>query len=113
MRKSNKDIFIGEKLKKARTSCGYTQEQVSEEIDCASRYIGQIETDRTKGSPAVIIDLCNLYGISMDYVYSDYLKNNSNCNTDAILGYNKLNDEHRQIIDNAIAFLNSLENKKK
>lgn len=113
MRKSNNDIFIGEKMKKARTACGYTQEQVSEEIDCAPRYIGQIETDRTKGSPAVILDLCNLYGISMDYVYSDYLTTKSNCHTDVILGYNKLNEEHRQIIDNAIAFLNSLENKKK
>lgn len=113
MRKSNKDIIIGEKLRKARTASGYTQEQASEEIECAPRYIGQLETNHTKGSPAVIIDLCNLYGVSMDYVYSDYLKTNSNGNYDSIVGYNKLTEEHRQIVDNTIAFLNSLQNKKK
>ena len=113
MRKSNKDINIGEKLRKARTASGYTQEQTSEEIECAPRYIGQLETNRTKGSPAVIIDLCNLYGVSMDYVYSDYLKTHSDINSDVILGYNNLNEEHRQMIDHAIAYLNSLQNKKK
>lgn len=112
MKKTNKDIIIGEKLRKARIAAGYTQEQSSEEVEYAPRYIGQVETDRSKGSPALIIDLCNLYGVSMNYVYSDYL-NNHECNSDVILGYNNLTEEHRQIVDNTISFLNSLQNKKK
>lgn len=39
MRHKNNKIEIGEKLKKARLSCGLTQEQVCEKINCAPRYI--------------------------------------------------------------------------
>lgn len=113
MRKIKKDLKIGEKLKKARISCGYTQEQVSEKLDCAPRYIGQLETNKTSGSISIILDLCNLYGVTFDYIYSDYLKCFSDSDNQVVLGYNKLNNEYKKIVDNNIAFLNDLQNQTK
>lgn len=107
------NIEIGEKLQNARKSCGFTQEQVGEKIGCAPRYIGQIETNQTKSSIPIIIKLCSLYGITLDYLYSDYLELDSvPQDLSSIIGYFKLNDEHKAIVENNIAFLNKLESQK-
>lgn len=113
MRKTKKDFKIGEKLKEARIACGYTQEQVSEELDCSPRYIGQLETNKTSGSISIILELCNLYGVTFDYIYSDYLKCLSDSDNKIVIGYNKLNDEYKKIVNNNIAFLNDLQNQAK
>lgn len=114
MRHKNKEIKIGEKLKNARQSCGLTQEQVCEKIDCAPRYIGQLETNQSKGSISLIIELCSLYGITLNDLYSDYLKVDNGINDlTNIAGYFNLDDEYRSIIDNNIAFLNKLQSKNK
>lgn len=112
---SNLNIKVGKKLKSARLSAGYTQEQVAEKLDCSNRYIGQLETDRTLGSIDLIIDLCNLYGVTLNDIYSDYLDfdfNQLNQNLCSIIGYYKLNDEYKSIIDNSIQYLNSLQKDK-
>lgn len=111
--KNDINIEIGKKLQNARKSCGFTQEQVGEKIGCAPRYIGQIETNQTKSSIPIIIKLCSLYGITLDYLYSDYLDLDSiPYDLSSIVGYFKLNDEHKAIIENTIVFLNRLEAKK-
>lgn len=46
MKKSK--IQVGKKLKSARLSCGYTQEQVAELLGLASRYIGSLETSKSR-----------------------------------------------------------------
>ena len=76
MKHKNDKIEIGQKLKNARLSCGLTQEQVCEKIECASRYIGQIETNQTVGSISTILKLCSLYGITLNDIYADYLPKN-------------------------------------
>ena len=110
MRHINKHVEIGEKLKNARLSCGLTQDEVSEQIDCAPRYIGQLETNRTTGSISVILELCNLYGITLNDLYSDYLNEERNDIT-SISGFFKLNDDHKSIIINSISYMNKLESK--
>lgn len=106
-------IEIGQKLQNARKSCGLTQDQVAEILDCSSRYLGQIETNHTKSSIPVILELCSLYGLSMDNLYSDYLKNTpTNEDLSKIVGYFKLEPEYKAIIENNIELLNKLQNKK-
>ena len=112
MRHKNKIIKIGKKLKQARISCGYTQEQVCEILECAPRYVGQLETNQTVGSISFIIDLCSLYKITLNDLYSDYIKQDNNLDLTKISGYFNLNEEYRSIIDNNISFLNKLQNKK-
>lgn len=111
MRKTfNHNIKIGKKLQFARLSAGYTQEEVAEKLDCSSRYIGQLETNRSSGSINIIIQLCNLYNISLNDLYGEYLTN-SGGNHSSSLGFSNLNQEHQLIIENTIEFLLSLEKK--
>lgn len=112
MKNKYKDIKIGNKLKEARLACNFTQEQVSEKLDCATRYISQLETNQSIGSISVILALCSLYGITTNDLYSDYLTVDSTLNTPTIFGYYNLNSEHRRIVDNNIKFLNELQNEK-
>ncbi len=112
MKHKNDKIEIGKKLKEARISCGLTQEEVCEQIDCAPRYVSALETNQTTGSISLILKLCSLYNISLDYLYSDYLKSESF--SDDLLkinGYLKLNEYNRSIIENNIMFLNKLQSK--
>lgn len=44
----NSKFQIGNKLKSARLASGLTQEKVAELIGLSSRYVGSIETDRTR-----------------------------------------------------------------
>lgn len=117
MKKISKlNIKVGQKLKNARLAAGYTQEEVAEKFDCSSRYIGQLETNRTLGSIDLIIELCNLYNISLNDIYSDYLKfdfNEMKQNFPNIIGYHQLYEEYRSIIDNNIQYLNNLQKSKK
>ena len=118
MRRKNKfNIEVGSILQNARIAKNLTQEEVAEKVDCSSRYIGQLETNRTLGSIDLIIELCNLYEISLNDIYGIYLKAiNSSASKDKcpnIVGYNELSSEYRSIIDNNISFLNTLQNKKK
>ena len=110
------DLKIGTKLKNARIACGYTQEQVAEKVNCATRYMGQLETNRTFGSIGLLVALCNLYNITLNDLYGEYLTADSkegNNSIPSIIGYSQLNDEYRAIVDNNIQFLNSLQNKAK
>ena len=118
MRRKNKfNIEVGSILQNARIAKNLTQEEVAEKVDCSSRYIDQLETNRTLGSIDLIVELCNLYEISLNDIYGIYLKAiNLSASKDKcpnIVGYNELSSEYRSIIDNNISFLNTLQNKKK
>lgn len=113
MRHKNTKIEVGQKLKQARISCGFTQEDVCEKIGCATRYIGQLETNQTQSSISLILKLCSLYNITLNDLYSDYLNTNQpKEDLSQIAGYFSLNDEYRSIIQNSITFLNKLQNNK-
>ena len=109
----NREIKIGKKLKENRIANGYTQEKVAEILGCSPRYIGQLETDVTTGSISIIINLCNLYNITLDSIFNEYLnqKDNSSCSV-SFSGYTNLNEDFKSIIDNNITFLNKLQNSK-
>lgn len=114
MKRDNKKLKVGDKLQNARKSCGLTQEQVADKLDCSPRYLGQLETNNTNSSIPLILELCSLYGLSLDDLYSKYLKNvPKQEDLSKITGYFKLNPEYRSIIENNIEFLNKLQNDKK
>lgn len=110
--KNNPDIKVGKKLQSARMACGYTQEEVAEILNCSSRYIGQLETNKSFGSISLMIDLCNIYNITLNDIYADFINTENVTNNSSIIGYNALKDEYKQIIDNNIQYMNSLQNKK-
>ena len=68
LEKKKSKIKIGNLLKRTRKSLGYTQEDVAEMLDLASRYISDIERDKTKGSVDTLVKLCNIYHITPTYI---------------------------------------------
>lgn len=71
--KKPKEIFIGAKLKGIRKSHGYTQEKLAEAIECSTRYIGNIEQDKSKPSYEILVKICNLFNIGLDDIFSEQL----------------------------------------
>lgn len=72
MRKSS-TIKIGKNLQKIRKSYGYTQERLAEEIECSARYISDIEQDRAKPSYENLVKICNIFNVSLDDIFSEFL----------------------------------------
>ena len=71
----NKDILkvIGSRIQNARNDKGYTQEYVAEKIDKSVDILRSIENGRSVGSVETLLNLCNILGITLDYVFSDLL----------------------------------------
>lgn len=57
---------IGKKLKEARINSGLTQEQVAEEIKVTRQTISNWENERSYPDIINVIDLSNLYSLSLD-----------------------------------------------
>lgn len=106
MRKAS-TIKIGQILQKLRKSNGYTQEKLAEEIEVSTRYISDIEQDRAKPSYEILIKICNIYKISLDQIFSNYLDINKNQTLEyGISGYEKLKEEDKKTIEYLINFFN-------
>ncbi len=107
MRKVN-SIKIGKYLKMIRKSNGYTQEKLAEKIDVSVRYISDIEQDRSMPSFEVLIRICNIFKISLDQVFSEYLKVKKNKSLEySLAGYEKLSRQDKKTIEHLITYFNS------
>lgn len=96
-------IRIGSLLRRTRKSLGYTQEEVAEMLDLASRYISDIERDKTKGSVDTLVKLCNIYHITPTYVLQDYLELSDDYKIDpTIIGFYQLSEHDKQVITELI-----------
>lgn len=108
----NEKILIGKKLRETRRSLGLTQEQVSETLGLAPRYISDIERDKTKGSLDTLVKLCNIYHITPTYILKEYLNSSEIEIDDTIIGYYQLAEEEKDIIRQLICFMNKKRNKR-
>lgn len=99
LEKKVSSIKIGEILKKTRKSLGYTQEEVAEMLDLASRYISDIERNKTKGSIDTLVKLCNIYHITPTYVLQDYLDISNEIKIDPdLVGFYELDEHDKSVI---------------
>lgn len=100
-------IKIGKNLQAIRKSYGYTQEKLAEAVECSPRYIGDIEQDRSKPSYEVLIRICNLFNISLDDIFSEYLKITDNKKANVELkGFEKLKPNNQATIVHMIEYFN-------
>lgn len=106
MKKAN-IIKIGKKIKSIRKSNGYTQERLAEKLECATRYIGDIEQDKSRPSYEILVRICNTFNISMDEIFSDYLdlKDKAQSNL-ALNGFEKLKPNNQETIIHLIEYFN-------
>ena len=100
-------IKIGKNLQVIRKSNGYTQEKLAEKIEVSIRYISDIEQDRAKPSYEILIKICNLFKISLNQIFSEYLNVTDNKTLEYQLsGYDKLSKEDKKTIEYLIMYFN-------
>ena len=56
------------RIRKAREEQGYTRERFAEKLDVSVSYMAELERGRTGISVKMLIKICNLLGLSADYV---------------------------------------------
>lgn len=61
-------LLIGAHLRARRDELGYTQENIAEKADISLRYYQMIELGEKNASLEVLIRLCTLLSVSMDYL---------------------------------------------
>lgn len=107
LEKKKSNIKIGNILKRTRKSLGYTQEEVAEMLDLASRYISDIERDKTKGSVDTLVKLCNIYHLTPTYILQDYLEIKEDFKIDPdLIGFYDLSDNDKKVIVELIQYMN-------
>lgn len=100
-------IKIGKNIQAIRKSHGYTQEKLAEAIECSPRYIGDIEQDRSKPSYEVLVKFCNLFNMSMDVIFSEYLEIKGKKEVNAALyGFDDLKQNNKDTIVHMIEYFN-------
>lgn len=105
--KKLKVIKIGKKLQTIRKTFGYTQEKLAEKIECSTRYIGDIEQDRSKPSYEVLVKICNTFNIGMDEIFSEYLDVTERKDSNIVLyGFEKLKQNNQETILHLIEYFN-------
>lgn len=109
-KKYEQNIKYGKKLKIARESLGLTQEKVAEYLGLGSRYISDIERNKTKGSIDTLIKLCNIYNITPNDLLSDYIYFNIDTSNIELSAFYSLTKEHQNTILDLIKFFNQKQN---
>ena len=56
------------RIRKAREDAGYTRERFAELLDVSVSYMAEVERGRTGISLKMLVAICNLLGLSADYV---------------------------------------------
>lgn len=106
MRKAS-TIKIGKNLQQIRKSNEYTQERLAECIEVSVRYVSDIEQDRAKPSYEILIRICNLFQVTLDQIFSEYLKAKENKSLEySLAGYDKLSKEDKKTIEHLIIYFN-------
>ena len=100
-------IRIGKKIQAIRKSYGYTQEKLAEKIEVSTRYVSDIEQEKSKPSQEVLVKICNLFQIGLDQIFSEYLKIEQKNNTNyGLAGFEKLSQKDKDTIENLISYFN-------
>lgn len=56
------------RIRKAREDMGYTREKFAELLDVSVSYMAEVERGRTGISVKMLIKICNVLGLSADYI---------------------------------------------
>ena len=93
------------RIRKARENMGYTREKFAEKLDVSVSYLGELERGRTGISVKMLIKVCNILGLSADYVLFGTERNADALRADNI---RRVDDKYIPLLDKMIAELLSL-----
>lgn len=94
-------------IQKIRKSNGYTQEKLAEAVEVSVRYISDIEQDKSKPSYENLIKICNVFQVSLDQIFSEYINTKENKSMEySLAGFDKLSKKDKETIENLIMYFN-------
>ena len=93
------------RIRKARENMGYTREKFAEKLDVSVSYLAELERGRTGISVKMLIRVCNILGLSADYVLFGTERDTDSLRADNI---RRIDDKYIPLLDSLIGELLSL-----
>lgn len=93
------------RIRKAREDLGHTREKFAEKLDVSVSYLAELERGRTGISVKMLIKVCNVLGLSADYVLFGADRQDDALRLDAI---HRINEKYLPLLDKVIAELLAL-----
>lgn len=90
--------ILGKRIRNERLRLKMTQEQLSEKINVTASYLGAVERGEKSMTLEKLVDLINVFDISMDYMLSDFISaNKENTDNDIWELLNNMNNHQRRL----------------
>ena len=96
------------RIRRAREELGYTREKFAEKLDVSVSYLAELERGRTGISVKMLIKVCNVLGLSADYVLFGSERQEDALRLDAI---HRIDEKYLPLLDKVIAELLTLSDK--
>ena len=96
------------RIRKAREDLGYTREKFAEKLDVSVSYLAELERGRTGISVKMLIKVCNVLGLSADYVLFGNDRQDDALRLDAI---HRIDEKYLPLLDKVVAELLALSDK--
>ena len=93
------------RIRKAREDLGYTREKFAEKLDVSVSYLAELERGRTGISVKMLIKVCNVLGLSADYVLFGAERQDDALRLDTI---HRIDEKYLPLLDKVIAELLAL-----
>ena len=97
------------RIRKAREEMGYTREKFAEKLDVSVSYLAELERGRTGISVKMLIKVCNVLGLSADYVLFGTERTEDELRLDAI---RRIDEKYLPLMDKVIEELLALDSEK-
>lgn len=97
-----------QRIRKAREDLGYTREKFAEKLDVSVSYLAELERGRTGISVKMLVKVCNVLGLSADYVLFGNDRQEDSQRLDAI---HRIDEKYLPLLDNVITELLALSDK--
>lgn len=93
------------RIRRAREDLGYTREKFAEKLDVSVSYLAELERGRTGISVKMLIRVCQVLGLSADYVLFGTERKEDSLRLDAI---HRVDEKYLPLLDKVIAELLTL-----
>lgn len=94
------------RIRKAREDAGYTREKFAELLDVSVSYLAEVERGRSTVSVKTLIKICNLLGLSADYVLFGENRDEDGMRLDKL---RRLDEKYLPLVDSMINGLLALQ----
>ena len=98
-------IVLHTRIRQAREDMGYTREQFAEKLDVSVSYMAEVERGRTGISVKMLIKICDLLGLSADYILFGTNRENDTMILDKI---HRIDDKYIPLLNRIITELLAL-----